>query len=407
MALFGKGRTDRHSIIEVIKYDGPNDVLIWRFPNEDFNTNTHLIVGSAQEAILVKGGQVLGHFTPGTYTLNTKNYPFIRALVGLVTGGVSPFSCTVYYINKSISMGIEWGTDAPIRIIDPQYGVPVNLTSYGDFSVQVYNGQKLLEKLVGVTAGFSHDELRQYFTNLMTVQIRSLLTGVIADRHLSLYGIDVHLPELSAMAQERVAAIYEPYGLSVNHFVIARISYSGLEEIEAQLAAEAKRNIEFNQETQRHRVSTDLAAEDTVKAGRATAEANRALGFSAKEQAVAQMGAALAGNPGPMMGSAGGAPFPGLIGGSIVQPSASGASEIARLLLNREEAPAPAVPGVDGTMPGGLGFGMMEAADPGSSAPSAGQSFQERAMKVKFLFENGLITKEQYQERIDQLMSEI
>ena len=407
MALFGKSRADRHSIIEVIKYDGPNDILIWKFPKEDFNTNTHLIVGPSQEAFFVKGGQVLGHFYPGTYTLDTKNYPFIRALVGLVTGGISPFSCTVYYVNKVLSMGIDWGTDSPIRIIDPHYGVPVNLTSYGDFSVQVSNGQKLMEKLVGVSAGFSHDELHQYFSSLMASQLRSLLTGVIVDQKLSLYGIDVHLPKLSALAQERVAAIFEPYGLAVNHFVIAKISYSGLEEIEAQIAEEAKRNIEFNQETQRHRVSTDVAAEDTIKAGRATAEVNRALGFSAKEQAVAQMGAALAGNPGPMTGGTGAAPYPGLIGGSIVQPSASGTAEIARLLLNREEAQEPSVTRVEGTMPGSYGFGIMEAAEPSPSPPSSGASFQERAMKVKFLFENGLITQEQYQDRIAQLMSEI
>ena len=95
MALFWKPAPQRHSIIEVIRYDGPNDILIWKFPNEDFNTNTQLIVGPSQEAIFVKGGQVLGRFISGTYTLSTKNYPFIRALVGLATGGVSPFSCTV------------------------------------------------------------------------------------------------------------------------------------------------------------------------------------------------------------------------------------------------------------------------------------------------------------------------
>ena len=145
MALFSRNNLgQRHSIIEVIKYDGPNDILIWKFPNEDFNTNTQLIVGPAQEAIFVKGGQILERFVSGTYTLSTKNYPFIRALVGLVTGGVSPFSCVVYYINKVVSMGIQWGTDTPISIVDPVYKVPVDIRSYGDLSLRVENGQMLL-----------------------------------------------------------------------------------------------------------------------------------------------------------------------------------------------------------------------------------------------------------------------
>ena len=57
-----KESEQRHPIIEVIKYDGPNDILVWKFPNEDFNTNTQLIVGPSQEAIFVKGGQVLERF---------------------------------------------------------------------------------------------------------------------------------------------------------------------------------------------------------------------------------------------------------------------------------------------------------------------------------------------------------
>lgn len=160
MAFWNKTPVQKHSIIEVIKYDGPNDILVWKHPNEDFNTNTQLVVGPSQEAIFVKGGQVLERFISGTYTLSTKNYPFVRALVGLATGGASPFSCSVYYVNKVISMGIDWGTDTPISVVDPIYRVPIDIRSYGDFSLQVKNGQKLMEKLVGQSAGFSHQEIQ-------------------------------------------------------------------------------------------------------------------------------------------------------------------------------------------------------------------------------------------------------
>ena len=387
MALFGKNKpaAQKHPIIEVIKYDGPNDVLIWRFQSEDFNTNTQLIVGPAQEAIFVKGGQVMGRFISGTYTLSTKNYPFVRALVGLATGGVSPFSCIVYYVNKVISMGIDWGTDAPIRIIDPHYGVPVSLTGYGDFSVQVENGQKLLEKLVGATPGYSQEEIKRYFTSQMATQVNGVITGIIVDQKLSLYGIDSRLPDLSLAAQERVSRIFEPYGLSVNHFTIAKITYSGLEEIEAQIAEEARANIAHSQEIERHRVSSTVAAEDTVKAGRATAEANRALGFSAKDQAIAQIGQTLAGNPGPLVGGAGGMGvfYPGFTGGNIVQPAAAGTVDIVRILSDQPD----------------------QSSQP--AAQPAQEPFEERARKIKFLLDNGMITPEQYQEKLTQLMNEI
>ncbi len=39
------------AIMEVIKYEGGNDVLVWKHPKEDFNTSTQLIVHETQEAI--------------------------------------------------------------------------------------------------------------------------------------------------------------------------------------------------------------------------------------------------------------------------------------------------------------------------------------------------------------------
>ena len=83
-----------------------------------------------------------------------------------------------------------------------------------------------------------------------------------------------------------------------------------------------------------------------------------------------------------MLGAVGGMPFPGMAGGNIVQPSTAGTAEMARMLLNQQP---------------------MNAA----TAQPAQESFEQRAKKVKFLLDNGMITQEQYQAKINQLMSEI
>lgn len=372
MAFWNRDKSpmQKHSIIEVIKYDGPNDILVWKFPNEDFNTNTQLIVGPAQEAIFVKGGQVLERFISGTYTLSTKNYPFIRALVGLVTGGVSPFSCTVYFVNKVVSMGIDWGTDTPISVIDPVYRVPIDVRSYGDFSLRVENGQKLMEKLVGQTYGVSHQEIQQLFSNMMATQVRGVISGTMLERQLSPIGIDAHLPAMSVAAAEKIRPIFEPYGMEVSHFTIAAITAPELDTIKQKA-----------RDIQEHRMETDITTEDKRKMAQAQAFENRELGISEQHKLVAQIGQTLAGNPGPIVGGAGVMGFPGMIGGNIVQPAAAGTAEIARLLMNQPEAQTEAQP--------------------------KQESFEERAKKVKFLFDQGMITQEQYQEKIAQLMEGI
>ena len=398
MALFGRNKApgQKHSIIEVIKYDGPNDILVWKFPNEDFNTNTQLIVGPAQEAIFVKGGQVLERFISGTYTLSTKNYPFIRSLVGLVTGGVSPFSCTVYYVNKVVSMGIDWGTDTPISVVDPIYRVPIDIRSYGDFSLRVENGHKLLEKLVGQSYGFSHQEIQQFFSNMMATQVRGVISSTMLERQLSPIGIDAHLADMSAAAAEKIRPIFEEYGMEVNHFTIAAITAPELDTIKQKA-----------RDLQEHRMGTDVDVEDKQKMAGAQAYENRVLGVSEQQKWVAQIGQTLASNPGPIVGGAGGMGFPGMIGGNIVQPSAAGTAEIARMLMNQPEQPVQQpVQDMSGVMPGGM-FGMMEEAEPQPSAQPMQESFEERARKAKFLFDNGMITQEQYEAKIAQIMSEI
>lgn len=390
-----KASSQKHSIIEVIKYDGSNDILVWKFPNEDFNTNTQLIVGPSQEAIFVKGGQVLERFISGTYTLNTKNYPFIRSLVGLVMGGVSPFSCTVYFVNKIVSMGIDWGTDTPISVVDPIYRVPIDIRSYGDFSLQVENGHKLIEKLVGQTDGISHQEIQQFFFNMMATQVRGVISSTILERQLSPIGIDAHLPDMSAAAAEKLRPIFGLYGMAVNHFTIAAITAPELETIKQKA-----------RDLQEHRMETDVGVEDKRKFAQAQAFENRELGINEQQKMVGRAMENLAGNPGPVMGTAGGMgmPFPGMIGGNIVQPSAAGTADMARMLLGQQPEQQPAQD-YSGTMPGGgmPGMDMMEEADP----QPAQESFEQRAKKIKFLLDNGMISQEQYQEKLNQLMSEI
>ena len=391
MALFGKKNSSvqKHSIIEVIKYDGSNDILVWRFPNENFNTNTQLIVAPSQEAIFVKGGQALGRFISGTYTLSTKNYPFIRSLVGLVTGGVSPFSCVVYFVNKAASMGIDWGTDTPISIIDPVYKVPIGIRSYGDLSLCVENGQMLLERLVGQTQGYSQQEITRFFSNLMATQVRGVISGTMMAHGLSPIGIDAYLADMSNYALERISPIFEPYGMTVRHFSIAAITAPELETIKQKA-----------RDLQEHRMETDIGVEDKRKFAQAQAFENRELGINEQQKMVGHAMETLAGNPGPVINTMTGMPFPGVAGGTIsAQPAAAGAAKIARMLLNQQSTQdhAAAAPDTD-----------VDSKENGSAqgAPSQ-ESFEQRAMKVKFLLDNGMITQEQYQEKISQLLSEI
>jgi membrane protease subunit (stomatin/prohibitin family) len=54
------------AIIDVLKYDGPNNALVWKWRSdsnksrgEELRYGTQLVVNQSQEACFVKGGQLL------------------------------------------------------------------------------------------------------------------------------------------------------------------------------------------------------------------------------------------------------------------------------------------------------------------------------------------------------------
>ena len=45
------------ALSELIKYEGDNSTFIWKYPSEDFNCMTELVVHESQEAIFFANGQ--------------------------------------------------------------------------------------------------------------------------------------------------------------------------------------------------------------------------------------------------------------------------------------------------------------------------------------------------------------
>lgn len=209
---------------DVIKNTGPGELLIWRQPEEDFNTNSTLIVMPGEEAIFIKGGTVEQTFENGTYKLSTENYPFISRLRNAFTGGVSTFNCVVYFVRKAHSMEIRWGTDSPIQVRDKVLGIATKLRARGAYKVQIENPVKFLEKLIGNNVPFQlQEELNKYFINEFQSKIKSVIARALNESNTEILGIDARLDEFSEIIEPYMQEILEDYGLKCVKFSIAAI----------------------------------------------------------------------------------------------------------------------------------------------------------------------------------------
>ena len=46
------------AIIDVVKWNAPDDVYAWKFPSEELATWTQLVVSESQEAVVLKEGRM-------------------------------------------------------------------------------------------------------------------------------------------------------------------------------------------------------------------------------------------------------------------------------------------------------------------------------------------------------------
>lgn len=229
--------------INVIKYEGDNTTFVWKHPVEDFNMGTQLIVHESQEAVFFLDGQALDSFGPGRYTLETHNLPFLSKFYKLPTGGVAPFHCEVYFVNKTVQMGIKWGTDSRVRFIEPQTGIPLDIGASGELNLQVYDARKLLVKLVGTTGGLNRKQLldpdgvvvdkngdkwetkiRGYFRPLVMTTVKAHLSSAIKAQNINILEIDEHLEILSNELRNKVSPGFEEYGLFVPQLFVTNVS---------------------------------------------------------------------------------------------------------------------------------------------------------------------------------------
>ena len=122
------------AIAEVIIFEGPQEALVWKFPVEDFNATSQLIVDETHEALLVVNGNAADLFTAGRRTLSVPNIPIARSLLEIPTGGKPSFPCKVFFINKVHQMDLLWGTQGPIALQDPLYDIFMHVMANGSMS---------------------------------------------------------------------------------------------------------------------------------------------------------------------------------------------------------------------------------------------------------------------------------
>ncbi len=221
-------------LASVIKYEGGNDVFVWKHPIEDFNLGSQLIVHESQEAIFFRDGKALDLFGSGRYTLATQNLPLLENLYKLPANAETVFHSEVYFINMTTQMGIKWGTDSKVRLFDPASGLHIEIGACGSFNLRVSNSRKLLVKLVGTTGeltqrdiagtgGVGNDVMSGKFRSLVMNRVKANLAKAIKENSINILEIDSYVDLISEKLKDILNENLDDYGLYIPEFFITNI----------------------------------------------------------------------------------------------------------------------------------------------------------------------------------------
>jgi len=213
----------RGQLLEIIEWqDDSRDTLSWRFPDEDreIKRGAQLIVRESQMCQFVYLGEFGDLFGPGKHSLVTDNIPILSTLKGWKYGFESPFKADIYYVNTRLFTGNKWGTQNPIMLRDPDFGI-VRVRAFGTYDFRVKNVQTFLKEVAGTDHQFTLDE----FQETMRSRLVSAFSDALASSKVPALDLAARYTELG----EALLPILNPdltakYGLELATFVVENVS---------------------------------------------------------------------------------------------------------------------------------------------------------------------------------------
>ncbi|MBR3305902.1 MAG: SPFH domain-containing protein [Lachnospiraceae bacterium] len=232
--------------VDIIKYEPAGDevrnIVAHKFEYEDFPNGSMLIVADSQMAVFVNnveagdsintagGAAQVSIFTgPCKIKLDTGDSRFapFRNMAHKLTGGESAFHSTVYFINTAYQNDLNWGTQAPIMVTDPEVDLNVHVRAFGlygvhleqvDSSIAAVNARKFLKKVVGTKADYSFDELELFMRAKILEYVPDLLAKAMIEKNIGILKIAAHLTDFSDTIKERLREHFDDFGLCLDNF---------------------------------------------------------------------------------------------------------------------------------------------------------------------------------------------
>ena len=209
-----------HHILSALRNDKGGQLLIYKLEEVDFNNGSVLTVSPSEEAVFVKNGNIVQVFPNGRYELVTENYPFLGCLRYILSGGISTFHCSIFFVSLQQSTELLWGTSMMMR--DPVQKIVTKVFVRGGYRIKVENGTKLLLSLLGMgVRNVAFEDIKLYFGTQFNQNIISILSDTLTRNNEEILTACTKLGQLSQQVFPQLVSIVSEFGLCLENFSIS------------------------------------------------------------------------------------------------------------------------------------------------------------------------------------------
>lgn len=209
-----------NQLSKVIQWENPDPQTLWyKYPSkrDEIINASKLIVAPGQGCILVYEGQVADVIdTEGIFNLETDNHPFVTTLSRLRQNFESEHKLAIYFFRKAQSINQPWGTPSPVKFIDSEYNIPVELGLNGNFSYRIQNPKFFFAEITGTRDEFQTQEMNEAITQ----RILQLIAKIISEKKYSYVEIDGNLENIAREIYVKINEEYTALGLQLTDFRI-------------------------------------------------------------------------------------------------------------------------------------------------------------------------------------------
>lgn len=210
--------------LNVIEYvDTSNKLVVAKYSRDngdnELKQGSKVIVREGQSAAFIKGGKLADILEPGTYSLNTDNFPVLSSLKAFPYLFMSPVIADVYFISTKQFIDNKWATKNPIMKRDKDFNM-VRIRSFGKFAFRIVNVRKFMQEIFGTKGVVMTYDIVKYLSSMVT----ETFSIVVGESDMSVLDIATEYRKLSSELQQRLNEQAEEIGIQFSDIIIENIS---------------------------------------------------------------------------------------------------------------------------------------------------------------------------------------